>query len=139
MEVKIEVLQGKELAEKFIKAGKTVQDKIDKALLKAGLLVERDVKKSFGVSPSSPGEPPGVVTGRLRASIATRLIPMNAEVGTKVEYAGRLEFGDEKTHLAPRPFLRPALQRNEAEIKIILHKGLNEAMADVFKGFTKIF
>lgn len=133
MQIKTEIINGKELADKFKQAGKTVQDKIDKALLKAGLLVERDIKKSFGVSPSPPGAPPGVVTGRLRASIATRLIPANAEVGTKVTYARDLEFGDEDRNLAPRPFMRPALERNEAKIKEILREGLSDVMSDIFK------
>jgi len=140
MKAKIEVIQGKELADKFRQAGKKVEDKIDKALMTAGLLVERDVKQSFGISPSSPGEPPGVLTGRLRSSIATRVIPGNALVGTQVEYARRLEKGDEGPGgIAARPFLRPALERNKEEIKKILHKGLTEAITEVFKkGFTGI-
>ena len=140
MKAKIEVIQGKELADKFRQAGKKVEDKIDKALMTAGLLVERDVKQSFGISPSSPGEPPGVLTGRLRSSIATRVIPGNALVGTQVEYARRLEKGDEGPGgIAARPFLRPALERNKEEIKKILYKGLIEAMTEVFKkGFTGI-
>jgi len=72
-----------------------------------------------------------VDTGRLRASIATRLVTMNAEVGTRVEYA--------RPHEKDYPFLRPALTDNEAEIKRILHKGLADAMNEDFKGFTKIF
>jgi len=140
MKAKIEVIQGKELADKFRQAGKKVEDKIDKALMTAGLLVERDVKQSFGISPSLPGEPPGVLTGRLRSSIATRVIPGNALVGTQVEYARRLEKGDEGPGgIAARPFLRPALERNKEEIKKILYKGLIEAMTEVFKkGFTGI-
>ena len=140
MKAKIEVIQGKELADKFRQAGKKVEDKIDKALMTAGLLVERDVKQSFGISPSLPGEPPGVLTGRLRSSIATRVIPGNALVGTQVEYARRLEKGDEGPGgIEARPFLRPALERNKEEIKKILYKGLIEAMTEVFKkGFTGI-
>ena len=118
--VKIKVIEGKELAEKFKKAGRKVQDKIDKALFKGGLLVERSAKMMVRVD-----------TGRCRASITTRLIPANAEVGTIVEYAPKLE----KRY----PFLKPALKNNEAEIKRILHKGLTDAMGDSFKGFTRIF
>jgi phage gpG-like protein len=139
MKTKAEIIEGKELADKFRQAGKKVEDKIDKALMAAGLLVERDVKQSFGVSPSVPGEPPGVLTGRLRASIATRVIPGNALVGTRVEYARALEFGYKPRNLAARPFLIPALERNREEIKKILYKGLTEAMTEVFKkGFTSI-
>ena len=118
--VKIEVIKGKELAEKFKKTGKKVQDKIDKALYKGGLIVERSAKLMVRVD-----------TGRCRASITTRLVYANAEVGTIVEYAPDLEDR--------YPFLTPALKNNEAEIKRILHKGLTDAMRDSFKGFTRIF
>lgn len=121
MQIKTEIINGKELAEKFKKAGKTVQDNIDKALLKAGLLVERSAKMIVHVD-----------TGRCRASISTRLIDSNAQVGTIVEYAPALE--------ERYPFLTPALKDNETEIKRILHKGLSDAMQDIFKkGYTKIF
>ena len=118
--VKLEIIKGKELAERFKNAGKKIQGKIDKALYKAGLLVERSAKLLVHVD-----------TGRCRASITTRLTFANAEVGTIVEYAPKLE----KRY----PFLKPALKNNEAEIKRILHKGLTDSMADSFKGFTRIF
>jgi len=120
MKFKTEIINGKELAERFKASGRTIQDKIDKALYKAGLLVERGAKLLVHVD-----------TGRCRASITTRLTFANAEVGTIVEYAPKLE----KRY----PFLKPALKNNEAEIKRILHKGLTDAMGDDFKGFTKIF
>lgn len=120
MKFKTEIINGKELAEKFKKTGRTIQDKIDKALYKAGLLVERGAKLIVRV-----------LTGRLRASITTRLVYANAEVGTIVEYGPKIE----KLY----PFLKPSLVSNTPEIKRILHKGLSDAMAASFKGFTKIF
>ena len=120
MIIKTEVIKGKELAARFKNAGKQIQDKIDKALYKAGLKVERGAKLLVKVD-----------TGRCRASITTRLVTANAEVGTIVEYAPKLE----KLY----PFLKPALVNQQVEIKRILHKGLTDAMADSFKGFTKIF
>lgn len=134
--VRLKILNGKELADKFRKSSKRVQGKIDKALLEAGHLVETDVKKSFGASPSPPGGPPGVLTGTLRRSITTRLIPMNAQVGTNVVYARRLEFGYKTQE--PRPYLYPALKRNKVEIVKILNEGLKDELASFFKGFTKI-
>ena len=76
MKFKTEIINGKELAERFKKSGRKIQDKIDKALYKAGLLVERMAKILVHVD-----------TGRCRASITTRLAYANAEVGTIVEYA----------------------------------------------------
>ena len=120
MKFKTEIINGKELADKFKKAGKQIQDKIDKALYKAGLLVERGAKLLVHV-----------LTGRLRASITTRLAYANAEVGTIVEYGPKIE----KLY----PFLKPSLVNQAVQIKRILHKGLTDAMGDAFKGFTKIF
>ena len=108
MKFKTEIINGKELAERFKKSGRKIQDKIDKALI----LVH-------------------VLTGRCRASITTRLAYADAEVGTIVEYAPKLE----KLY----PFLKPALVNQAVDIKRILHKGLTDAMAGDFKGFTKIF
>ena len=121
MKIKMEILQGKELAEKFKSAGKKVRGKFDKALNTAGLLVERTAKIY---------QTPHVDTGRLRASIATRVVTMNAEVGTNVEYA--------RKHEKDYPFLKPALVDKSVEIKKILHKGLKDGMGASFKGFTKI-
>ena len=120
MKFKTEIINGKELAERFKKSGRKIQDKIDKALYKAGLLVERMAKILVHV-----------LTGRCRASITTRLAYADAEVGTIVEYAPKLE----KLY----PFLKPALVNQAVDIKRILHKGLTDAMAGDFKGFTKIF
>ena len=118
--VKLEIIKGKELADKFKSAGIKVQDKIDKSLYKAGLLVERAAKILVHVD-----------TGRLRASISTRLVTANAQVGTNVEYAHPVE----KRY----PFLIPALENNRAEIKSILAKGLTDSMKESFKDFSKIF
>lgn len=67
---------------------------------------EAYVKRSFGTSPSSAGEPPGVDTGTLRASIhVERLGEYKRGVVTGVDYAIHLEFGTE--NMAARPFMIP--------------------------------
>jgi len=67
---------------------------------------------------SAPGEPPAVDTGRLRSSITHAVETTDNEVigyvGSNVEYAKWLELGTER--VAERPFLRPALFNNQAEI-----------------------
>lgn len=87
---------------------------------------------------SAPGKPPAVDTGRLRSSITWQTsdghgstptgpaaqsedkvsTPPSSEltvrVGTSVEYAAALELGAPK--ILPRPFLRPGLENNRAQI-----------------------
>lgn len=76
-------------------------------LRKLALEGEGYIKNSFTVSPSSPGEPPGVDTGTLKNSIkAEKLDTFSWAIGTKVDYAPFLEFGT--TRMAPRPFMGPA-------------------------------
>ena len=121
MKIKVEVLEGKELAAKFKSAGIKAQGFIDDALNEAAFLVERTAKIY---------QTPHVDTGRLRASISTRLLVNNAEIGTVVEYA--------RKHEKDYPFLKPALVDKTDEIQTILRKGLEEVMASQFKGFTHI-
>ena len=111
-----------------------------KVLIKKGFQLANDIKLSMkdsgpagkrgatreerAANRSKPGEPPHVDTGRLRASIQVNWMgggetgqdappqpsePFTVRVGTNVEYAYGLEFGTSK--VAPRPFLRPALDR----------------------------
>ena len=65
------------------------------------------IKLSFGTSPSSAGDPPGVDTGALRASIRwERQGEFTRHIMDGVEYGLYLEDGTE--HIAPRPFMQPA-------------------------------
>ncbi|HQM02115.1 MAG TPA: HK97 gp10 family phage protein [Ruminococcus flavefaciens] len=108
------------LQEKFKAKGEALDTDMKKAINTCCLKVERDIKENMSPnSPSAPGEPPAVVTGRLRASITHRVQVESGEVagyvGTNVEYAPDLEFGTSK--ILPRPFMLPALQRNADWIK----------------------
>jgi len=62
---------------------------------------------SFGTSPSSPGEPPGVDTGALRASMHWEHDGnLRNTISDGVEYGLHLEDGTES--IDPRPFMAPA-------------------------------
>jgi len=114
------------------------------AMKKAAFIVEADVKKHFTLLgagrtygkhiASKPGEPPAVDMGVLRASIMSDVsvkgkevtgkvgpdiehIAAKTEAGTDVEYGLYLEVGTSK--MQPRPFLRPALKRQQKNIKRI--------------------
>jgi len=100
--------EGKALAEKFRKMSKDAATAIEEGLQKGALRVERDAKINAPVD-----------TGRLRASISTRLIEEDgntiAEVGSSVEYAPMVEYGTSKK--AARPFLFPAYNQNKDKIR----------------------
>jgi phage gpG-like protein len=105
---------------------------LEKVINTAALQVERDAKKLFkGRNDESVnGEPPRVDTGRLRASITHRLTSKigkasYAEVGTNVEYASDLEFGNSKRKWK-HPFMTPALEMNRDKIE--------KAIAEAIKG-----
>lgn len=68
---------------------------------------------------SAPGEAPHVRTGTLRRGVTGRveddskgIVILVGVAG--VPYAADLEFG--KSRLAPRPYIRPAIQENKKEI-----------------------
>jgi HK97 gp10 family phage protein len=65
-----------------------------------------DIQMSFGESPSAPGEPPGVDTGTLRASMRVeKQRPLVYHIMDGTNYGLYLEWGT--TQMAPRPFVRP--------------------------------
>lgn len=75
-----------------------------------------------GSSPSVAGEPPAVVTGELNAMIkveqARDILGRYAsahKIKFETEYAAALEWGYSPNHLAPRPFIRPALTALQME------------------------
>lgn len=72
------------------------------------------VKRSFTVSPSSPGEAPGVDTGALRASIHVETLSrFRRAIVAGTDYAIHLEFGTSR--MGARPFMSPMVihvQRN---------------------------
>lgn len=83
-----------------------------------------DIVLSFGTSPSAPGEPPGVDTGALRASIRQENTgAFERTIMDGVEYGEWLEDGTE--HIAPRPFMRPAFDRAQQRVEQDARDNLN--------------
>jgi len=133
------------------KAMKVLQPRIVAGMEQATLWVEGTVKRSFKPgtgrkyrrgkkwhTASVPGVPPAVDTGRLRSSITHEVKVEGDEVigliGTNIEYARRLEFGFVGTdklgrniNQPARPFLRPAVFNNKAEIIKQLQIGAKKA------------
>lgn len=79
--------------------------------------------KSIAHHPSLPGNPPAPDTGNLRNSIRYEIHAENSKevygmVGSTQKdppYGTYLEYGT--THIAPRPWLRPAMIKNESFIR----------------------
>ena len=103
------------LVAKFQERAQGTDTRLNKALTLCALKVERTAKEDMSPPPSQPGQPPAVDTGRLRASITHRIEGNVAFVGTTVEYAAYLEYGTSR--IEPRPFLHPALEKNDAYIR----------------------
>ena len=87
---------------------KKVQAKTTAGLRRVTALVERDAKLFCPVK-----------TATLKRSITHEFIDKNtAVVGTNIEYAPFVELGTSK--MTAKPYLRPALHKNEKEIRKIL-------------------
>lgn len=103
---------------------KQIADDAEEEIERLCLICEREAKQSMEGggkphTPSRPGEPPHVDTGRLRASVTheveKNLFSIIGRVGTNVEYGRYLELGTSR--MSPRPWLRPALKRTLKEAK----------------------
>lgn len=105
--------------------------KQERGITKACLIVQAYAAEHMSPeSPSSPGEPPAVVTGQLRASIGHQVVEEDGKivgyvgVPAGVPYGEYLEFGTSK--MQPRPFLVPALEINRAEITEAIREELDK-------------
>jgi hypothetical protein len=84
-------------------------ERIDRLAEAVAVGINSDIVMSFGTSPSSPGEPPGVDTGTLRASMhVEREAHAAYRVADGVLYGIYLEMGTEK--MAARPFVVPVFE-----------------------------
>ena len=100
------------------------------AVLKAGTkltMVEPGTGKKLakvGTYASKEGEVPRVQTGTLKRSITHWLHPVLpiSRAGTNVVYGKYLDFG--AGYVAPRPFMRPALEKAKPAIKAIFGRQL---------------
>lgn len=86
-----------------------------------------DTGKRAKYVPSSPGQPPGVRTGRLRSSMANaRVGSLRWAAGTNASYARHLEYGTKD--IQARPFMRPALRAYAPQMGKDFAKRVRERM-----------
>lgn len=102
---------------------KRVFDQAAGATDEAAETAVKDIRSSWSASsPSSPGNPPAVVTGALDASVSSeqKLASGNTvatEIKAEAGHAGYNEFGTSK--MAARPFMQPAVNRLRHTFPII--------------------
>lgn len=94
----------------------------------------RDTSKSGevyrGIQASAPGEPPAVRTGRLlngfKAQINNTTSGLSVRITNSAPYAAMLEYGTKK--MAPRPFMRPALEKARPAIINAVAEAIRKAV-----------
>lgn len=95
-------------------------DAADRAIGALAQAMKNHIVENFGSSPASPGNPPGVDTGALRASMHVQSMgKLHREVRDGVEYGVYLELGSTR-HSYVWPFMGPAAQWLEGEIPGLL-------------------
>jgi phage gpG-like protein len=96
--------------------------------LSKGQPTKRVGKRLVGLDPSKPGEPPRKLHGLLANSIDYRKKVDKRRVelfiGANTKYARALEFGNPKSRLKARPYLRPAIEKNRDKAIKRLVKGV---------------
>ena len=116
MKVNFKLIGKKQIEKRLRQISETSTDNLQGALTVAAFKVEADAKKGCPVD-----------TGRLRASITSRVFKVFAIVGVPVSvgYGKYIEYGTSK--MKAQPFLYPALQKNLRFIKNILKKAVQKA------------
>jgi len=124
----------KELQAKFEQLGKEISDVLEEATAAGSMVVVEAAQEN---SEKGGDDFPHRITGNLFRNIAEvspAVIKKTDErcemaVGSSMEYARRLEYGFSDTdskgrtyNQQPRPFLRPALDENTAEVEEAIRK-----------------
>ena len=115
---------------------RNIKSPIMRKLMEAGEIVRKDAADSIregavsgpGHVPSRPGEPPNADTHNLDLGIDVRVSQsrLSVRVVSTAIYSAALEFGTSR--IAPRPFMRPALQRNRNRLVLGMVQAANEVV-----------
>lgn len=106
---------------------------VARALYAAGELIEKDAERSITAGavsganhvPSLPGEAPSADTHFLDSNIETRIGgPGLVIVESLAPYSASLEYGNSRG-LLPRPFMRPATERNRRKVVELVGDAVN--------------
>jgi HK97 gp10 family phage protein len=124
------------------KAKQAARKGAEKGVERARLAVQTTAKKKIQRGPktglwygkhqaSAPGEPPATDTGTLVRSIESKREELTAWVWTEEAYGKFLEFGTR--HIAPRPWLTPAVEENRERFPVELGKAVVESIDGAVK------
>lgn len=105
-----------------------IEGRVHAMIDEATVHMHRDARRSISEPsppPSAPGQPPHKLTGNLRRWLKFTVTKEDGawvgrigyEEGSPAPYAVDLERGKMSRKLAPRPFLRPALDRAKARVE----------------------
>ena len=116
----------KTMRKNAVRTGMFLEGKVIKSL-SIGQPAKRVGNRLVGLNPSKPGKPPHLLHGALRNSITHRVDRgakhVDVFIGAHTPYARALEFGN-PPHLAPRPYLRPAIKNNREKAIKMMVRGL---------------
>ena len=118
VEARLEVAGVKELKAKLERLDSKLKVKVNEKLAEIGNLIEERAKQLAPVR-----------TGRLRASIYSRLADWILTVGAKAPYARYIEFGTR--WIRPRHFLLGAIQENLSKIENTIRQAVFSAVSEV--------
>lgn len=95
--------------------------------VEAQLSITRGAVSGKAHVPSKPGEPPNNDTSVLANNIeTTQPAPLRVRVTSNAPYSAPLEFGTSR--MAARPFMRPARDKEKAEVKRLVEQALGRAV-----------
>ena len=117
VEARLEVAGVKELKAKLKKLNSKLKVNINEKLAEIGNLIEEKAKQLAPVR-----------TGRLRASIYSRLADWILIIGAKAPYARYIESGTR--WIRPRHFLLGAIQENLSKIEDIIRQAVFSAVSE---------
>ena len=130
MNLSIEIIGGQRLVAHLADAIKNIKPKTREALREAARKIVQDAKALCPVDTGSLRRsiraeeyPPQVNVYRIHVVAGGKII--NPKTRRPVDYAAYPEYGTSR--MAPRPYLRPALEQNRPLLRKALMDGLKEA------------
>lgn len=120
MAVQVKIIGLQKVNKKLNQTIKTIQNKTDSAMNKAGFYMVGEVKQSIA---GNRAEPQSVDTGRFLNSVSLkRPNRLTAVIESNVKYAKYLEFGTSR--IKARKHFNNSLNNNRKKIKDFLQKAL---------------